>query len=30
MQRWIAKLIENGQIAAQGEGRARRYFNAKT
>lgn len=25
-QRLIAKLIENGQISAQGEGRARRYF----
>ena len=27
-QRLIAKLIESGQVAAQGEGRARRYFGA--
>ena len=26
-QRLIAKLIDNGQITAQGEGRARRYFS---
>lgn len=29
-QRRIAKLIENGQIIAQGEGRARRYFGVAT
>ena len=27
-QRLIAKLIESGQVTAQGEGRARRYFGA--
>ncbi|UZE28456.1 Fic family protein [Pseudomonas asplenii] len=27
-QRLIAKLIENGQVTAQGDGRARRYFSA--
>ena len=27
-QRLIAQLIERGQISAQGEGRARRYFGA--
>jgi hypothetical protein len=27
-QRWIATLIERGQITALGEGRARRYFRA--
>ncbi|MBS0476232.1 MAG: Fic family protein [Proteobacteria bacterium] len=27
-QRWIAKLIESGQVAALGEGRARRYLGA--
>lgn len=27
-QRWIAKLLENGQVAAKGDGRARRYFRA--
>ena len=29
-QRQIAKLIESGQVNAQGEGRARRYFGAVT
>lgn len=29
-QRLIAKLIENGQIIATGEGRARRYFGVRT
>ena len=29
-QRWISRLIEEGQITAMGEGRARRYFAAKT
>ena len=28
-QRVIAKLIDSGQVAAQGEGRARRYFRAE-
>lgn len=28
-QRLIAKLIENGQVTAQGEGRARRYLGAR-
>lgn len=27
-QRLIAKLIDSGQVAAMGEGRARRYFRA--
>jgi Fic family protein len=25
-QRWVAKLVEGGQVAARGEGRARRYI----
>ena len=29
-QRFIAKLIKNGQVTAQGEGRARRYFGTDT
>lgn len=29
-QRWISKWVDGGQIAASGEGPARRYFAAKT
>jgi hypothetical protein len=29
-QRWISQWIDGGQITAIGEGRARRYFVAKT
>ncbi|PID59963.1 MAG: cell filamentation protein Fic [Gammaproteobacteria bacterium] len=29
-QRWIAKMIDSGQITALGNGRARRYFRADT